>query len=614
MLIKNGCIKGECIDPSVVCDICATAKQVRKTFSSSEAEISARESRRDDSIVCSDVLGPVTPASKSGYRYVLTFMMLKGRYAMVYPLRKKSEVTEAFKQYAHNIKLESEVDTKVLRSDNGGEYRNHEMIKFFRHKMIKQEFTVPYNPEQNGMAERYNRTLIEMTRCMLGEAKMDKLYWCEAMMTAVDFRNVLLSASSPKASPFETLFHRKPSINVMQVFGSLCYAHIAKEKRRKLDDSGLRSRFLGYAKQNKAYRLLDDNTGRIVISRSVTFSEHTAVQPHSAINGTPCVMDVMDDEDDDGDEDREPSDASRSDGIHTPISGSPRSTPVSTAVEERPTGAVSTQLSSTPGCDGEQESQVRPVRKKQAITRYEQEFPNLRRGEFNLDDCEAQYCFSAEEDGENASTYEQALQSKYKDKWLRAMESEISSLAQHETWNLKDLPRDKKAIGCKWVFRIKRHPNGDIDKFKARLVAKGLTQRAGVNYFETFAPVARKESINVAFAIAAEKNLVIENADVDTAFLYGEVKEEIYMDQPDGFVDEQQCNKKCLLRKALYGTEQAAREWNNRVNEHLEGQGFTRSVADPCVYVRRSDFELSIVIIHVDDLMLSRGRKSTLTQ
>ena len=184
------------------------------------------------------------------------------------------------------------------------------------------------------------------------------------------------------------------------------------------------------------------------------------------------------------------------------------------------------------------------------------------------------------------------------------MESEISSLAQHETWNLKDLPRDKKAIGCKWVFRIKRHPNGDIDKFKARLVAKGFTQRAGVDYFETFAPVARKESINVAFSIAAEKNLVIENADVDTVFIYGEVKEEFYMDQPDGFVDEQQCNKKCLLRKALYGTKQAAREWNNRVNEHLEGQGFMWSVANPCVYVRRSDFEFSIVIIHVNDLML----------
>ena len=111
----------------------------------------------------------------------------------------------------------------------------------------------------------------------------------------------------------------------------------------------------------------------------------------------------------------------------------------------------------------------------------------------------------------------------------------------------KDLPQDKRAIGCKWVFRIKRNPNGTIVKFKARLVAKGFTQRPGIDYFETFAPVARKESINVALAIAAEQDLLIENVDVNTAFLYGEVKEEIYMDQPDGFVDDEHREKKCFL-------------------------------------------------------------------
>lgn len=287
------------------------------------------------------------------------------------------------------------------------------------------------------------------------------------------------------------------------------------------------------------------------------------------------------------------SDASINDDIHTPTSGSPLVTPIGTAPAERPTGAIPTRQSSTPGRDGEEESHVRPVRKKQAIKRYEQEFPNLRRGEFNLDDYEAdydaQYCFNAEEDGENASTYEQVLQSKYKDDWLRAMESEIKSLGQHKTWALTDLPKDKKAIGCKWVFRIKRDTDGAIVKFKARLVAKGFTQRPGVDYFETFAPVARKESINVALAIAAEQDLMMENVDVDTAFLYGEVKEEIYMDQPDGFVDEQQSNKKCRLNKALYEAKQAAREWNNRLNTHLENQGFARGFADSCLYVRRSE-------------------------
>ena len=184
------------------------------------------------------------------------------------------------------------------------------------------------------------------------------------------------------------------------------------------------------------------------------------------------------------------------------------------------------------------------------------------------------------------------------------MESEIKSLAQHNTWTLTDLPKGKKAIGCKWVFRIKRDPNAEIVKFIPRLVAKRFTQRPGVDYFETFAPIAWKESINVALALAAKQDLVMENVDVDTAFLYGDVKEEIYMDQPDGFEHKRHGEKKCLLHKALYGTKQAAREWNNRLNAHLEDQGFSRSVADLCVYVRQSEIEFSLVIIHVDDLML----------
>uniref|UniRef100_A0AAV1V3K5 Integrase catalytic domain-containing protein n=1 Tax=Peronospora matthiolae TaxID=2874970 RepID=A0AAV1V3K5_9STRA len=582
-LIQDGCIKGKCLDSNVVCDICATAKQVRKTFHSTKADAEARESHRMDSVICSDVLGPITPASRSTYRYVATFMMMNSRFAMVFPLRKKSEVTKALKRCCHDIKIECGLDVKVLRSDNGGEYRNDEMTRFCHQKMIKQEFTVPYNPEQNGMAERLNRTLVEMTRCMLSESKMDKTFWCEAMLTAVDILNVLPRASSPNLSPFEMVFKRKPRMDIMRVFGSLCYAHIPKQNRNKLDPSGLRCMLLGYAKQHKAYRLLNTATGKVFVSRSVTFVE--TAEEQTRYEDTPSVIDVVGD----GDDLQDPRDHAISDeGTCTPVPGSPIMTP-----NRR---------------DGEQEWNVRPARKKQAIKRYEQEFPNLRRGTFNLDDYDAsyatQYCLSAEEDGESASTYSQVLESKYKDDWIRAMKSEIQALTQHDTWTLQDLPSDKRSIGCKWVFRIKRKPNGEIVKFKARLVAKGFSQRPGVDYFETFSPVARKESINVAIALAAEQDLIMENVDVDTAFLYGEFKEEIYMDQPDGFVDKQHRDKKCLLNKALYGTKQAAREWNHRLNAHLESQGFTRTSADLCVYVRQSDTQFSLVIIHVDDLML----------
>ena len=125
---------------------------------------------------------------------------------MVFPLRKKSDAIKAFQKYYHDVKVECGLDVTVLHSDNGGEYRNNELTRFCRQKMIKQEFTVPYNPEQNGMAERLNRTLVEMTRCVLSEAKMDKTFWCKAMLTAVNIRNILPSASSPNVSPFELVF------------------------------------------------------------------------------------------------------------------------------------------------------------------------------------------------------------------------------------------------------------------------------------------------------------------------------------------------------------------------------------------------------------------------
>uniref|UniRef100_H3H6A2 Reverse transcriptase Ty1/copia-type domain-containing protein n=1 Tax=Phytophthora ramorum TaxID=164328 RepID=H3H6A2_PHYRM len=188
------------------------------------------------------------------------------------------------------------------------------------------------------------------------------------------------------------------------------------------------------------------------------------------------------------------------------------------------------------------------------------------------------------------------MRSKYKDEWLRAMESEMKSLEDHRTWKLVDMPSDKKAIGCKWVFRIKRDPSGKIIKFKARLEAKGFTQRPG--------------SINTAVAIAAEEDMEAENVDVDTAFLYGDVEEELYMDQPDGFEDQVNPTKKCLLMQVLYGTKQAARQWNSKLNKHLEGQGFHRSAADPCVYVRRSDSKFSIIIVYVDDIMIFSRTKA----
>ena len=136
------------------------------------------------------------------------------------------------------------------------------------------------------------------------------------------------------------------------------------------------------------------------------------------------------------------------------------------------------------------------------------------------------------------------------------------------------------------------------------MVAKRFTQRPGIDYTETFAPVARKESINTVLAIAAVKGLEAGNVDVDAAFPYGEVEEAIYMDQPNGFEDKSNTTTKCLVHKALYGTKKVARQWNTKLNDHLETQGFKKTAADLCVMIRVSSTEYSIIVIYVDDLMM----------
>ena len=203
------------------------------------------------------------------------------------------------------------------------------------------------------------------------------------------------------------------------------------------------------------------------------------------------------------------------------------------------------------------------------------------------------------------------MKSDDRSKWMTAMECEIESIMKHNTWKLVPLPKDKKAIGCRWLFKIKRNADGSIDKYKARLCAKGYTQKSGVDFNETFAPVAKMTSIRVLLAIAAEMDLEIQQFDVNTAFLYGTIEEDIYMMQPTGFEDKDKPDYVCKLLKSLYGTKQAARQWNQRLDEYMVSQGFKSADADPCIYTRINENEYTVMAVYVDDIItLSKDMKS----
>ena len=216
------------------------------------------------------------------------------------------------------------------------------------------------------------------------------------------------------------------------------------------------------------------------------------------------------------------------------------------------------------------------------------------------------------QDLEESTSYQDAIDSPHTTDWKKAMEEEITSLDTNETWILSTLPSGRVPIKSKWVYKIKYNVDGNVDRFKARLVAKGFSQREGLDYNETYSPVVRHESVRAIFALAAARGSEIVQLDVKTAFLNGELLEEIYMNQPEGFLAEGNENQVCRLNKCLYGLKQASRNWNKKFDGFLIKYGFTPSQTDPCVYQLEKGTTTTILAIWVDDGLLYSSEKNVL--
>ena len=188
--------------------------------------------------------------------------------------------------------------------------------------------------------------------------------------------------------------------------------------------------------------------------------------------------------------------------------------------------------------------------------------------------------------------------------WKEAVNSEIESILQNHTWELVDLPPGNKPLGYKWIFKRKLKADGSIDKYKARLVVKGYRQKEGLDYFDTYSPVTRITSIRLLIAFAAINKLEIHQMDVKTAFLNGELEEEIYMEQPEGFQAPGNGNKVCKLVKSLYGLKQAPKQWHEKFDNVMISNDFKINECDKCVYVKNTTKGYVIVCLYVDDMLI----------
>lgn len=257
-LIKSKCVKDldcetEKSTESSLCQPCVAGKLSRKPF----PKKSERKSSHPLELVHSDVCGKIENKSLGNAEYFVTFTDDASRYVWMYVLKKKSEVFEIFKNWKALVENETGYKLKTYRTDNGGENCSAEMIAFLKNEGIKHELTVPKTPQQNGVREQLNCTLMETVRAMLADSNLDKKFWADALNTEVYLKNRTPTSALDKITPYEALTGQQPSVEHLRIFGCSAYAHIPKDERRKLDAKSRKCTFLGYSSSSKGYRLYD---------------------------------------------------------------------------------------------------------------------------------------------------------------------------------------------------------------------------------------------------------------------------------------------------------------------------------------------------------------------
>ncbi|KAH9648425.1 retrovirus-related pol polyprotein from transposon TNT 1-94-like protein [Citrus sinensis] len=218
------------------------------------------------------------------------------------------------------------------------------------------------------------------------------------------------------------------------------------------------------------------------------------------------------------------------------------------------------------------------------------------------------------ETSDEPATYKQVMRTKDKRKWVAVMEEEMASLRKNKTWTLVKKPVDQKLVGCKWIYKIKEGVSeAEPARYKARLVAKGFTQREGVDFNEVFSPVVKHNSIRILLSITAYNDLELDQMDVKTAFLHGDLSEKILMEEPEGFVEDGSEDMACLLNKSLYGLKQSPRQWYLKFDEFMITHGYNRSKFDSCVYFKTLPSGSFIyLLLYVDDMLLACKQREEL--
>lgn len=594
------CVKPFVQQQSKICVTCPMSKFTRLPFPLSDSH-----AKTPFDLIHIDIWGPYKVCTRGKFKHFLTIVDDNTRTTWVYLLQYKSDALshlESFRQYALN-RFKGTI--KVIRSDNALEFDDVSCKQFFHKYGITHETSCVRRPQQNARVERKHRHILEVARSLRFQAAVPLQYWGECVMAAVYIINRLPTPVLGNKTPYECLFNEPPDYTELKVFGCLAFACNPEKPGDKFAARGVPCVFLGYPCLQKGYRLLNLSTMQTFVSRDVLF--HELVFPFKTTTGSVAPREQQSTISPAAYEDYYPypgnnvlDDQSHQ---HSPLSSSADDTE-----EEAPVVRRSTR------------SRVAPIWHQDYVT-------NASINAVTTTSVNPTFaCFlSTLSQTSDPVFFKEAVKH---ETWVQAMNTELAALEQNNTWDIMPLPPGQRAIGSMWLFKTKFNPDGSILKHKARLVILGSKQQYGLDYHETFAPVAKMTTVRTLLAVAAMQEWHTIQMDVTNAFLHGDLSETVYMTMPQGYThlgcrithnqilglpDKSPTRLVCKLKKSLYGLRQSPRLWFNKFSTTILQMGFIQSKADYSLFSLHSESTITIILVYVDDLLICGNSTSSIS-
>jgi len=622
--VKQETVRGIKIDELTednICETCIRGKMTKGPFTNS-----SRGKTELLEVIHSDLCGPMSVNSNGGARYFVTFIDDFSRWCETHFLKSKDQVLNAFKDFKSRAETFTGRKIKYLQSDNGTVYRNKLFDEFLKSNGIGRRLTVTYTPEQNGVAERRNRTLVQTARCLLMQSNLPRAFWAEAVNTANYIRNRCPSSSLDGRTAFELWNGYVPDVSHFKEFGSQVYTLVRSPNKEKFEPRSKKGIFVGYSDESKAYRIWLPEEKKIDIARDVKFLEDNKMFNKEEKKSQAEEPDITDKDEiempvislnhrkygdtlhEDDPEENDPVDQSDIESsCHEPL------------VDEN--DHIQNDYQETPQGTEPRRGRGRPKKMLTGLRGRPRKLFNLSKPPTEE---QTQFAYMAE------VSLQEAIRGPEAEEWYNAMASELKCIIQNDTWELVERPKNREVIGSRIILGNKYDSNGILKRRKARIVARGFSQLSGIDFHETFAPVARLSTIRTITALAAEYGMLIKQYDITTAYLNGQLEEEIFMEVPvmteevleqiistetrnsmiktkatQMLSELRKENRVCLLKKALYGLRQAGRRWHMRCDEELKKFGLKNSLADPCLYYQGKGEDALLVTVYVDDILVA---------